>query len=199
MNNQTVALIVHDIKNALSVLEGELEALSTEPERERARLAWRTCGALREKLIGFLTLYRASTSGLEPRVEAVSPEDFLRGVLADNLHRRDGVALRVESRHAPTLAFFDEHLVSLALDAAIQNAMRFAHTAVTLACAAGDTAGIVFSVRDDGPGLAGTEQAVPPSTGLGSQLCHAVAAAHRGDCRLYDAAGGGAVFELRLP
>lgn len=199
MKYQAVALIVHDIKNALSVLEGELQALSVEPERERAHLAWRKCGALREKLVGFLTLYRASTNGLEPRVEAVSPEDFLRGVMADNPHRRDGITLHVDTRHAPTLAFFDEHLVGLALDAAIQNAMRFASAAVTLACHAADGSGIVFSVRDDGPGLAGAAQDAPPSTGLGCQLCHAVADAHRGSCRLYDATNGGAIFELHLP
>jgi signal transduction histidine kinase len=204
MDSQAAALIVHDIKNALAVLEGELQALSREPERERATRAWRNCGALRDKLIGFLTLYKASNGGLHARVEDVAPADFLKGLLADTPHARDGVRIELDAEGMPALAFFDEHLVGLALDAALQNAMRFAVSRVTIACRAADAQGVMFSVRDDGSGLGKGVAAGDHSTGLGTELCRTVAAAHRrgqraGLCRLYDAPGGGAVFELYLP
>lgn len=203
MNSQAAALIVHDIKNALAVLEGELHALSLEPERERAAHAWRRCGALREKLIGFLTLYKAGSGGLRARVEPLCPEDFLRTLLADTLHAREGVQVRIEGRDMPQLAFFDEHLVALALEAALQNALRFAKSAVALGCRPGEEGGVVFWVGDDGTGL-GAQSACPPSTGLGTELCRAVAEAHRnrgrsGWCTLVDGAAGGALFELHLP
>ena len=204
MDSQAAALIVHDIKNALAVLEGELQALSNEPERERAVHAWRKCGALRDKLIGFLTLYKASTGGLQARVEAVSPEDFLRGLLADTSHLREDVQVVLEAENMSLLAFFDEHLVGLALDAALQNALRFARSTVTVGCRADAPKGVVFSVRDDGPGLDAEADARPRSTGLGTELCRAVATAHRsgernGRCTLENAPGGGALFQLYLP
>lgn len=204
MDSQTAALIVHDIKNALSVLEGELQTLSREPERERATRAWRSCGALREKLIGFLTLYKASSGGLHARIEAVSPQDFLRALLTDTLHARHGVRITLDTEDMPPLAFVDEHLVSLALDAALQNAVRFAERRIVIGCRTGIPKGVVFTVRDDGPGLAAGAQVGARSTGLGSELCRAVAAVHRsgeraGHCKLYDAPDGGAIFELHLP
>lgn len=204
MNGQATALIVHDIKNALAVLEGELQALSFEPERERATRAWRHCSGLREKLVGFLTLYKASTDGLHARIEPVSPEDFLRGLVAGTLHARADVHIEIDLTGTPTLAFFDEHLVGLALDAALQNAMRFARSRVVLGCRSDGGKGVAFSVRDDGPGLEAAQDAQPRSTGLGTELCRAVAAAHRhgeqsGRCALADASDGGALFELYLP
>ncbi|HEY4542046.1 MAG TPA: ATP-binding protein [Noviherbaspirillum sp.] len=201
MDSQAAALIIHDIKNALSVLEGELQALSLEPERERAQRASRDCAVLREKLVGFLTLYTASSGSLRARVEALSPEDFLKGWLADSLHARSGVVVEIDAAEMPPLAFFDEYLVGLALDAALQNAVRFARTRVQVACRSTDTQGVSFEVRDDGAGLG--QDGGRRSTGLGTELCRAVAAAHRsgervGRCRLYDG-GSGAVFELHLP
>jgi len=209
MDSQTTALIVHDIKNALAVLEGELQVLGQEcartPQQARAVRAWQECTALREKLIGFLTIYKAASSGLRARVEAVSPEDFLRGLLTETRHRRDGISLTMDPAGIPALGFFDEHLVGLALDAALQNAMRFAVASVIVSCRSDDQQGLVFSIQDDGPGLAaGIADRKQTSTGLGTELCRAVAAAHRrgdqvGLCNLRDAEGGGALFELRLP
>lgn len=225
MDGQAAALIVHDIKNALGVLEGQLQALSVTPDGERAAEAWRSCSALREKLIGFLTLYKASTGGLHAQVEALNPADFLKLLLADTPHQRAGLQFSIESDQAPMLGFFDEHLVALALEAALQNAARFARSAVVLRCTKAEASGIVFSVSDDGPGLDGpgldsadagvqagaTAVSLPArasgsarSTGLGMELCRAVANAHRkgervGTCDLFNAPSGGAVFALHLP
>lgn len=204
---------MHDIKNALAVLEGELQALADELQHERAARAWQDCRILRQKLIGFLTLYKESTGSLKARIDDVSPLHFLRALLADTPHKREGVEIAIDAAELPPLAFFDEYLVGLALEAALQNAVRFAASRITLVCSAADGGGVVFRVIDDGPGLRGTQPddqlaelatSGERSTGLGTALCRAVAAAHTrgersGRCEMKNGAEGGAVFELFLP
>jgi len=192
MDAELAAIIVHDLKNSLGVLEGQLRSLATEIPDERTNQAHVTCLTLQEKLIGFLTLYKASSQGLTAHIEGLSPLDFLHAL------RRH---LTVKEDDMPLIAFFDENLVGLALEAALQNATRFARSRIELACHKQDS-GIVFTVRDDGPGIGTLED--KPSTGLGMDLCRAIAGAHikgeqRGTVRLANHADGGAQFELILP
>ncbi len=201
MNAQLAAVIVHDIKNALGVLEGELQSMTLQPTREQAVLAHQTCVSLRDKLIGFLTLYKASSQGLAARVDAVSPHDFLHALIKGSSHR-PALTVSVNEQNMPAMGFFDDHLVGLALEAALQNAARFASTAIELGCMTDEIGQLVFSVRDDGPGL-GAKEGVQ-STGLGMELCEAIAAAHRkgntkGTASLDNHPDGGAIFTLRLP
>ena len=201
MNINLAAVIVHDIKNALGVLEGELRGLTVEPSKEQALHAHETCIALRDKLNGFLTLYKASSQGLAVRMEATHPEDFLRGLVRDRIGARPELQIAMDGKAMPMLGFFDENLVGLALEAALQNATRFARTRIDIACSK-EADELVFSIRDDGPGLGAKEETL--STGLGMELCRTIAQAHRkggkcGSVSLEDHPAGGAVFSMRLP
>lgn len=201
MNPQLSAIIVHDLKNELGVLEGRLATLTIDLDREQALQAHANCIALREKMIAFLTLYKATEQGLSPRIEAVHPDDFLRELIRNHANPRPELTLTIDSHALPAIAFFDEHLLGLAMNAALQNATRFAKSSIEVACS--KTAGeIVFTVRDDGPGLGTTEEQA--STGLGMALCAAIARAHCNDGRhgsvhLTTCADGGALFTMRLP
>lgn len=201
MDAKLTAIIVHDLKNALGVLEGELLQLTTNPQREQAVQAYRTCISLREKLVGFLTLYKASSQGLSARIEAVSLEDFLGALVRQHIGGRPGLRIWLNTTALPALGFFDENLVSLALEAALQNATRFARASIEIGCT-NDAGELVITIRDDGPGLGTKEDA--PSTGLGMELCQAIAKAHckggkTGAAILKNRPEGGALFELRLP
>lgn len=202
MDVKLAAVIVHDIKNALGVLEGELQTMTTEPTRERALVAHETCSSLREKLIGFLTLYKASSQGLNANIDGVNPEDFLRGLVRTRITSRPDLQISIDTRDMPVLAFFDENLVGLALEAALQNATRFARSAITIACTKEEAGDLAFTIRDDGAGLGAKEDT--SSTGLGMELCHAIAHAHckgdkQGNASLTDHPEGGALFKLSLP
>ena len=201
MDAELAAIIVHDIKNSLGVLEGQLRSLATDLPDERTNQAHSTCLALQEKLIGFLTLYKASSQGLTAQIEALSPQDFLTSLQRHLLVTHVGLAVTIDEKDMPLIAFFDENLVGLALEAALQNATRFARTRIELACRKHGS-GIIFTVHDDGPGI-GTHE-VKPSTGLGMDLCRAIAGAHmkgdqRGTVLLANHPDGGAQFELILP
>jgi K+-sensing histidine kinase KdpD len=202
MDVKLAAVIVHDIKNALGVLEGELHTMTAEPTRAQAVQAHGTCSSLREKLIGFLTLYKASSQGLTPHIEGVNPEDFLRGLIRTRITSRPELSIAIDTRDMPALAFFDENLIGLALEAALQNATRFARSAITVACAKRENGDLAFTIHDDGPGLGAKEETA--STGLGMELCRAIAQAHRkndqqGSVSLVDHPQGGALFTLSLP
>lgn len=205
MDTRLAAAVVHDIKNTLGVLEGMLQELTLHPSKEQATMAQEMCSALRDRLIGFLTLYKASSQGLSAQVDAMNPEDFLHALVRENVTGRPELKVIVNTQGMPVLGFFDENLVGLALAAALQNATRFARSAVELGCvmAPGEPGGdLVFTVRDDGPGLGAKEE--KPSTGLGMALCAVIAQAHRkgeksGSVSLQDHPAGGAVFTLRLP
>lgn len=201
MDLKLAAIIIHDIKNSLGVLEGELRRLSDDvPRVQQAHV---TCLALQEKLIAFLTLYKADSQGLRAQVEAVSPLDFLDALVREHgMSRSSDIALRVDETDMPVIGFFDEHLVALALEAALQNASRFARSQIALGCRKHPEGGLIFTVRDDGPGI-GTQEK-KPSTGLGMDLCNAIATAHNketrhGEARLSNHPDGGALFELCLP
>lgn len=201
MDPKLAAIIIHDIKNSLGVLEGELRRLSDDVPR--AQQAHVTCLALQEKLIAFLTLYKADSQGLRAQVEAVSPLDFLEALAREQaVSRSSEIALTVDESDMPVIGFFDEHLVALALEAALQNAGRFARTRIVLGCRKHPEGGVIFTVRDDGPGIGSQEK--KPSTGLGMDLCNAIATAHNketrhGEARLSNHPDGGALFELCLP
>lgn len=202
MDPKLAAIIIHDIKNSLGVLEGELRRLSE--DEPRAQQPHVTCLALQEKLIAFLTLYKADSQGLRAQVEAVSPLDFLEALLREHAGNRNGhgVDIVIDQANMPLIGFFDEHLVALALEAALQNASRFARTRIALGCVKNPDGGLIFTVRDDGPGI-GTQEK-KQSTGLGMDLCNAIATAHnkenqQGEARLSNHPDGGALFELCLP
>jgi signal transduction histidine kinase len=207
MDAQLAALVVHDLKNALGHLESQLLLVEQQPSRDAASMARRTCEQLRRDLVAFLTLYRGQ--GLTATVEDESPrallESLQRNVPQVAAAQPSTAAIQIKLgalKAAPPFWYFDPRLTRLALDAALNNACRYAQSLVTLDAAVVDGE-LVFSIEDDGPGL----QATAPgewSTGLGTELCRAVARAHRnggrlGQVHLQDRAEGGARFELRLP
>jgi signal transduction histidine kinase len=107
----------------------------------------------------------------------------------------------------------DAHRLEEALDALVENAVRFTRTSdvIRLGCFR-DGGWVVLTVADSGPGVA--EDELPrvfdrfyhrhppgdePGTGLGLALVRAVAEAHGGTARAARSALGGAAFTVRLP
>jgi signal transduction histidine kinase len=202
MGTTGAALVVHDLKNALGDLEAGLQALAQRPDRRAAAAAYRRCRELRQRLVGYLTLYGhdAPDGRLRAVFEDESPEGLLQTLAAR--HRDAPLPVRVAAAgEAPVVWPLDRHLVLLALEAALHNALRYAGSAVTLRARAED-GHLVLSVQDDGPGPQGGRPAVG-TTGLGTALCRAVARAHGtqredGGARLLPGPSGGALFELWL-
>ena len=217
MTPQLAALAVHDLKNELGALEGQLAALAAAPDRQQAAAAQRHCADLRRRFVAFLLLYR-DQDGLQAQTADESPLAFLQGMVegAGSTGARP-VATRLGAcTDAPPFWFFDTRLLRLALDSALHNARRFARSEVMVdAALAGDF--LVITIDDDGPGLGpglrsvgaeneddGDNNGGAWATGLGTELCIAVARAHQHDgrvgwVRLGNRPQGGARFEIGLP
>jgi signal transduction histidine kinase len=172
-----------------------------QPSTDGAAAARRHCEQLRRDLVAFLTLYRGES--LRAAVEDESPRSLLQSLV--DAAQRGGNRLDIVLgglEDAPPYWFFDPRLTKLALDAALNNACRYARERVWLDAELQDDE-LVFVIEDDGPGPA---CGAPGewSTGLGTELCRAVARAHHnggrvGSVELLQRRGGGARFELRLP
>ncbi|MDD2699747.1 MAG: HAMP domain-containing sensor histidine kinase [Sideroxydans sp.] len=210
MKEALSTLVIHDIKNSLALLEADLEQLNHQPGMpEEARKAYQRCIELKQRLVSFLTLYKHEQFGLKPNLVEIDLLEFLQDTLdvspsASGKHGH-AFALEVDEsriRIAPDAkrrgsAQLDEYLTGMAIESALNNALRYAAGHVWLWFEQ-ETDKVTFCVQDDGPGLdhpAGNA----PSTGVGVALCKAVAEAHGGgSVSLTDGPDGGALFKLTL-
>ena len=217
MQKALSALVVHDIKNALALLEIDLEQLNhREGVPEEGRRAYRRCLDLKNRLINFLTLYKHDQHGLVPLPAEVDLGEFIEDVvsnsqsamMAENHHGHEIVVRADFSRivsDGAGIALFDENLLELALESALNNAVRYAHREVRVwfEQQGGE---LTFRVQDDGVGVGIVDKLVQrkvaeksSSTGLGLALCRAVAEVHgSGSVELTSVPGGGTLFSLTL-
>lgn len=206
--SDALALIAHDLKNALGGLEDELSRLIDDPSPVMAQRAHLHCSELRRQFIQFLTLYGARTEGLTAHCEDESPQALLEALQcvwnAKLKVDAQPVSIRIATTPSvPAFWYFDHRLVRLALDAAIHNAVRFARSQVTLDVRENE-GWLIWRVLDDGEGLGSEDPAQDNATGLGTALSEAVATAHRSQGRsghigLKPAEGGGTEFTMALP
>ena len=216
------ALVVHDLKNRLAVHEQRLaELLATHPDLSAELVPLRSdTAALHRRLVAFLTLYRDDAHGLSANEQEEDPARLLAQVarFAASRVAGTGIVIEIDTAAAPSSWYFDAYLVGLALEAAVDNAARFARGCIRLFAAerdmgdGGDTRQLVFGIDDDGPGLdadvfAGSRPDTAcdvVTTGLGTELCRTIARLHdcdgrHGEVRLGNRPEGGARFEMRLP
>jgi signal transduction histidine kinase len=212
-----LALIAHDLKNALGTLESELVVMVDEPSADRAQMAHLHCADLRRQFVQFLTLYGVESEGLRALCDDESPQALLaslKRIWQRKVHLEGrAIDIRISEFAQPAYWYFDRRLVQMALDAAIQNAVRFAHSRVELSvreCLVREpqtdgspTTWLVWAVTDDGGGF-GADRPCEAATGLGTSLCEAVARVHglgdrQGRIQLGPDPVEGTRFELWLP
>lgn len=213
MEKELSVLVIHDIKNSLALLEADLEQLNHRPDMpEEAHKAYQRCIELKNRLISFLTLYKHEQGRLKPNLAEIELSEFLEDMISGSqsvtMAGKHGHAIEVNMdegriRIAPGvkhkgIATLDEYLLDLALESALNNAIRYAASKVDIWFEQ-DADSVTFFVQDDGPGLntSETQTDKPSSTGVGLSLCNAVTEAHGGGTvNLSNAAEGGALFKM---
>lgn len=219
MHKTLSALVIHDIKNALALLEIDLEQLNHHKGVPAEGLrAYRRCVELKSRLISFLTLYKHDQSGLQPIIVEVDLLEFIEDLVNNSqsammaeTHHGHQITVRAASERMKSggagVGMFDENLVELAMESALNNAVRYAHHKVAVWFEQ-EADALVFKVLDDGVGVGvGVEDELmqrkttekSSSTGLGLALCKAVAQVHgAGSVLLESVAGGGTLFTMSL-
>jgi len=223
---RVVQMVVHDLKNPLSGIMGNLQLLEIQgsggdPESFRAILA-RTGESSRQlmgMILNILDVARMEEQKLRLRIKRVRPEGMVEACLreAQGLAARQEVILRSDLAASLPELLGDEDLLGRVLGNLVNNALKHTPPQGTIEVGiapSGD--GIRFWVRDSGEGIpkellprifdrfvaGGREEGDRRrayDTGLGLTFCKMAVEAHGGVISVESEAGGGSTFSFTLP
>ncbi|MDP3218630.1 MAG: HAMP domain-containing sensor histidine kinase [Deltaproteobacteria bacterium] len=220
---EAIATVSHDLKNPLAVVTGAalllLKSGATDDAVDRARVAGlagtiaRAAGQMERLVTDLLDLARfeAGHPDLTPTPER--PADLLRAAreAALPLAEARGVALVTKVSSEGTL-HCDRERVLQVLANLLGNAVKFSPLGSTVTLGAESRGGAVeFSVRDQGPGIPGSQlphlfdrywrspEGPGSGTGLGLAIARKLVEAHGGTIRVESIPGAGSVFTFALP
>lgn len=223
--NTILASTVHDVKNALGLIDDQIrdvmeEIAQTSPtgaaHLNRIRLE---TGRINNDLVHMLGLYRMHHNTFHPSLDDVPVEEVVQDAcsrytesLADL-----GIELNVEMEDPDCVWFMDPALIESVLSNILTNSIRYTRDRVDVKVTEHE-GGLSIRVIDNGEGYPdkmlnfmgseddqGDVNFQTGSTGLGLFFCHQIAGLHvSGDRKGYiklsnDPNNGGAVFELWLP
>jgi signal transduction histidine kinase len=203
------AEMAHELRTPLSGVRGEAElalgARGTPPDvRESLEQILRATERM-EAVIETLLVAARNDARRAPGSADAGGAARLAVAAVQPVAQAAGVALEVASPELPLTVGADEDLVAQALHPLLENAVRHARRAVTVGIAR-ERAEVVFSVQDDGDGIAqdSAEAVFEPGAsgaggaGLGLPLARRLARSCGGDVSAV-ASGDGGRFLLRLP
>ena len=218
LKDDLAALIVHDLRNPLSGLDGFLQVLqSTASGDQREMVDWARLAArnLRDTVEDMLKVRMMEESRLQlelrrlsARQVAAQATDSLRGD-AEARH----LGLDVDGDDAEVLG--DETLLRRAIENLVANALRYTRTGTRVDVTIRREPKLVgIEVADRGPGVPGSLRPVlfqkygsieeqrgvaRSGNGLGLYFVRLATEAHGGQVSAHDRPGGGTVFRIALP
>ena len=165
-----------------------------------------------------LDMSKVEANRIELKEDYVDPVELAESaarMMRETASRR-GVAIQLDTEHAPPELYADGQLVRQILLNLLSNALKFSNDAeeVRLAVGCDDNDGCVFSVIDYGVGIAkeDIERVLEPftqadsshsraaeGTGLGLPLCSALAKAHGGRLAIESEPGKGTRVDIHFP
>lgn len=160
-----VANAIHDAKNLLAVLVGDLAEVSREyrhktgePGLPALRRAGQLAERLNTQLVELLALYRAGEGSLRLAIDDHDLADFLDEIVAESAWETMGEeakTLEADFSAAAKLGVwaFDAYQVRFVLTDALRNARRYARSRIRFSVGSEAGGGVRFTVEDDGPGF----------------------------------------------
>lgn len=223
--NTVMAATVHDVKNALSLIDNQIHHILTGDEQlspdsaqqlNRIRLE---AGRINNDLVHMLGLYRMHNDTFRPNFDEVLVEDVINDATSRHTEALQalGIALNIDLQDPDLVWFMDPMLVEGVLANALTNSTRYTRDRLDFHVFERD-GGLCIQLIDNGQGYPekvmnfmgkGEDQGdlnfQTGSTGLGLYFCHQIARLHtngdrEGHVKLSNhPETGGAVFELWLP
>ena len=199
--DEIAALTIHDVKNRLALMASHAES---QGDNDTLRGALEAAATLTHLLL----FYKAERGSLGIDLNARVPADLLEELVA-GVSTQAGITITADTSNAPTLWYYDEHLIRLVLTDAVYNALRHAKTSVHLSATEANNQ-LHFVVSDDGPGYPeamlgkpiAMQEMTREGTGLGLHLANHIAALHKTavqEGRIELSNHNGAIFSLHLP
>jgi len=219
---ELASLVVHDLRNPLSAILGNIELLAEELDN-RTELASRILQDLEELSMKALAMVAGllDVEDLEEGVLIADPVDVVVDAFVHDIARHHTARLRARELtiqfqvDSPLSARFDRQLIGRVVENLLDNAVRYAPRRGKVVVRAGrEDASVVIRVGNDGP-------AVPPeqrdkifdryhqlearragaraNRGLGLYFCKLAAEAHGGTILVEEIEDLPACFTVRLP
>lgn len=157
MFETVLASTIHDMKNSLSYLLGQLDVISerlqVEDENYQAVSTIRyESTRINHALMQLLTLYKLEQNQLYIQRVDVDVEDFIDDCVAvhSELAARNKIQLNVECEDVITWSF-DPDIISIALNNIISNSLRYSSARLTISVRI-ENGQLVIEIDDDGDG-----------------------------------------------
>jgi len=218
-----VQMIVHDLKNPLTAIMGNLGLIMRAPEgpqdktAQRARIALESCRVMMRMTLDMLDIGRLEENRMALDRRRIDLRTVVEGVLAETegLVAQSGIVVRNEVGTALNSVFADADLVGRILANLLSNAIK--HTPEKgMVSVGGENRGgeVVVFVRDTGEGIPEEYQQVifekfaqievkklglKSDRGLGLTFCKMATEAHGGRIWVESAADAGSTFFVALP
>ncbi len=223
MDIQTLmASTVHDVKNSLGLIDGQLndivkrvEVNDPESAHEIRRIQLE-CGRINNGMVHMLGLYKVSLGNFGPLIEEVWVNDVVANVTArfTELLADLDIELQVDTSEFEDLWYMDANLIEGLLSNVLTNSIRYTKSKLTFKVREHD-GWLNIRMMDDGPGFPEAMQKLVDqpeavcfqsgATGLGLFFCKKIAEMHVNEDRVgyveltNHPDTGGAVFDLWLP
>ncbi len=215
LQQQFVAMISHEFRTPLAIIDGAAQNIGVQEPRNRGRVEKirtavrrllrmiETC-LIDERVEGGTIQLQAQTFDLRELLEEAC--DAVRAAAPDHVF-----AIRVPAE--PVLVRADLRLTEIAVGNLLENAVKYSPAGSTVDVALGDLPdGVEIVVSDDGPGVPPADRerifekyqrgggaAATTGAGLGLHLVRAILDAHGGSVHYRDGAARGGCFVVRLP
>jgi two-component system sensor histidine kinase KdpD len=214
LKDALLASISHDLRTPLTTIRALAAELREEQADERAFVIEKEADRLNRLVSNVLDLSRIRAGAMKPHVELGAAEDLLGAALQQLSGHADSdrIVTMLEDEGTILLGRFDFLQSVRILVNLIHNALRYSpaerpvHIRVRRS---GEN--IVFSVEDEGPGIApglrdrifqpfgGGDVQPTGGSGLGLSIARQLAEAQGGSVHYSERPGGGSVFVLELP
>jgi len=220
-------MLIHDLRGPLGSILTSLALIQQmalpgqpmEPEATDVLALARSSGQYLMLMINqLLDVARIESGSVPLQCERVSPEELLSAAVLRLRPAAEAAAIHLVAEAAPNLPELsvDTQLMGRVLDNLGDNAVKFSPNGSTVRLWAQpmtDPPGVMFGVRDQGPGIPPEAQSrlfekfhrLPNiqgrrgGTGLGLAFCRLVVKAHGGEIVVESEVGKGSTFVVRLP
>jgi signal transduction histidine kinase len=212
--------LVHDMKNPLTAVSGNLELLSICKEEKRKTILERARGSLariNKMVMDLIDVECLEDGGYAPDMREVDFTELVREAAGDlqAAGEQNRVEVRLELEIDPCPVEADAVMLRRILDNLVANAVSHSPEGASVSVTVSRRPeGIHLGVRDDGPGVPEEHResvfdkyarldlkqaGITRNRGLGLTFCRLAVEAHGGTIWVGDAPGGGALFEFILP
>lgn len=214
--DEMLAIVSHDLRNPLGVVQLSLTMIENDPARLDAALPRATRAVERMRLLIEDLL---QISQIEAGTLVIEPQSVELASLLDDIYEQhrvlaQGKGIEVHRELAPRLgsALVDANRMTQALGNLLGNAIKFTPTAGKITLAAAPTSrGVEISVTDTGPGIPAeqvtrvfdrywqADRRRRDGVGLGLPIAKGIVDAHGGELEVSSELGRGTTFRITLP